>query len=630
MEAILSKRRQSQGEVDLSKTVLKAPMDRDKLVSCLRSALDIMFPASERYASRSNGKSSTPSRIRYNDLSDSLKMFDQFLSGKENDTATISIDENLMTDFLAFLDVQKAHWGTKPREIICCRVRTLINALPSKLRNRIILSPADYKRATRFHCFSQLTQDAIRQFLVDGRSTKRNGHNNSERPSLTGRLLSPSYRKSVVEHLQLFLKTIGKMNVADVVASDADMYLDAYTARDLRQVAINNLADLNSFFANIWARGIIDKLPFNTVFAKKTNVDDDFIPPQGLAVLQDLSKVDLKDFVEVRNRLLAFCLCYDFALRIGEVALLNVEDISIDEFVELHLRSNIQKGNDKPEKTSYSFFPESKILMTAYLKLREQKHPDTNALIVSEKGERMLVNGCRDAIQDLCAQLGVKTFKNNLPAPHRFRHSLGSCNVEPLGLNLDIYEIMRRLRHTSVELTTKTYITNNPLLEKAKHVAHVKAHRASTIQQNRINNRHVEPQSNEMNLPRPSPALGLAQVSMPFTPSSQDFSVPENDALKMLASFEITRQGLRKYAEGQGMGEGTDEAFYYSRQFIEDLSYNYMTKQETMATVGLRKSGLQYWMSSKGIQAVVIGKTSLIRKDDVLARNKEENLKKAG
>ena len=117
---------------------------------------------------------------------------------------------------------------------------------------------------------------------------------------------------------------------------------------------------------------------------------------------------------------------------------------------------------------------------------------------------------------------------------------------------------------------------------------------------------------------------------MPSTPSSQDFSVPENDALKILASFEITRQGLRKYAEGQGLGEGTDEAFYYSRQFIDDLSYNYMTKQETMATVGLRKSGLHYWMSSKGIQAVVIGKTSLIRKDYVLARNKEENLKKAG
>ena len=335
----------------------------------------------------------------------------------------------------------------------------------------------------------------------------------------------------------------------------------------------------------------------------------------------------------MRNRLLAFCLCYDFALRIGEVALLNVDDISIDEFVALNIRSKIQKGNDKPEKTSYSFFPESKTLMTAYLKLREQKHPTTDALIITEKGERMLVNGCRDSIQDLCVQLGVKTYKGSLPAPHRLRHSFPSCNVEPLGLNLDIYEIMRRLRHTSVELTTKTYITNNPLLEKAKHVAHVKAHRASTIQQNhqsRINNRHVQPHSNVMNLPRPSPALDLAQVSMPFTPSSQDFSVPENDALKMLAPFEITRQGLRKYAEGQGMGEGTDEAFYYSRQFIDALSYNYMTKQETMATIGLRKSGLHYWMSSKGIQAVVIGKTSLIRKDDVLARNKEENLKKAG
>ena len=631
MEAILSNRRQSQGDVDLSKTVLKAPMDRDKLVSCLRSALDIMFPASERYASRSNGKrtnTTSPSRIRYNDLSDSLKMFDQFLSGK--DTALVSIDEILMADFLAFLEIQKAHWGTKPREIMCCRIRTLINALPDKLRHRKILSSADFKRMTKFDCFTKETQEAIRQFLADGRSTKRNGHNNSERPSLTGRLLSPAYRKSVIEHLQLFLKTIGKISVADVVASDADTYLDAYTAKGIRQVAINNLADLHSFFANIWARGIIDKLPFNTVFAKKTNVDDDFVPPQGLAVLQDLSKVDLKDFVEVRNRLLAFCLCYDFALRIGEVVGLKVSDITVNEYVDLTMRTEIQKGQGKPKKTAYSYFPESKTLMTAYLKLREQKQPTSDALIISEKGERMLVNGCRDAIQDLCKQLRVKTYKGEVPAPHRFRHSFGTCNVAPLGLQLDIYDIMKRLRHTSVELTTRTYINDNPLLTKAKHDAQVKAHRVSTFQQNhqnRINNRQAQSQSNVMASPCPSPALPSLKSPMS---STQDFSIPENDALKMLASFEITRQGLRKYAEGQGMGEGTDEAFYYSRQFIDDLSFNYMTKQETMATVGLRKSGLQYWMSSKGIQAVVIGKTSLIKKDDVLARHKEENLKKAG
>lgn len=630
--------------VDLSKTVLHAPMDRDKLITCLRSALDVMYPASERQLQRQRQrhgtiKSSSSPRIRYNDHADSIKLFDEFLSEIKGNINGIIPDESLMAEFMAFLDVKKAHWGIKPRQNISTNIRNLINAMPSSLLQRILLPPKDHKRATRFHCFSKETQKIISHFAQSSRKLQKRRYGDPSKPTLSSTSLSQSTRNTRIEQLQLFLRLVGKDCVFSLTDSDADRYLEHYTEHDIEQTGINNLCDLQSFFTNLVASGTLEKSPITKFYYKKNNVDDDFVPPDQLAILQNLSKVNLKDFAEVRDRLLAFCLCYDFSLRIGEVARLKVSDVVISDCIELTIRNEIQKG-DKSTKLAYSFFPESKTLMTAYLNLRKKRlhdtATDTDALILSEHSERMLDNGCRNRIQNLCMSLKIKTFKGNVPAPHRFRHSFGTCNVAPLGLNLGIYDIMTHLRHTSIELTTRTYITDNPLLNKAKHDAHLKAHRNLAVQQNRLdrnsiqngfNNRHVQPQSNVIANPSPSPSPAFP-FSPPQTPSTNDFSLPENDALKLLAPFEITRQALRKYAEAQGMVEENGKDYFYSNQFIQDLSNNYMTKQEAMETVGLRKSGYFYWMSSKGIEAVVIGKASLLKKDDVLARNREEKLKK--
>jgi site-specific recombinase XerD len=596
MNAIITTRHQ---DVDLSKPVLKSAMDRAELIASLQSAVDAMFPAEERYAPKPAGGVHKMSRIRYNDSSGAIKLFADFLA--KSDRVLVNIDEALMDEFKSFIDSEKAQWGKASRVVVSLRVRTAINALPEALRNRVLLNPREQKKVTRFDDFTPETKTALIQFSTDGRRVKKHGDG---RPLLTDSRLASSNRTSTVVLIRLFLKTVGKNDVLSITAADSEKFLEIYTARDERQTAVNFLVDMQPFFLNLWARGLINGLPFITTFVKHNGVNDDFVPPDQLAILQDISAVDMKDIVAVRNRLLTFCLCYDFALRVGEIARLKVSDVAINEYVELTIRSEIQKGNGKPERIAYSYFPESKTLMTAYLKLRERQQASTDALMITEKGKRLLGDGCRNALQELCRELGVTTSKGDLPAPHRFRHSFGTCNIKPLGLNLDVYDIMRRLRHTSSDVTTKVYLNENPLLNKAKHHAQVKAAGLAGQQANS----RVSSQS----MPLPA-ANNLA---------ANDFTVAENQALAQLAPLGVVRVSLRQYANGKALVERRKDGWFYSRRFIEGVAQNFFSKQEAMRFLGIKKSGFYYWVTSKGIEQVVIGKVSLVSKDAVLAKSR--------
>ena len=163
---------------------------------------------------------------------------------------------------------------------------------------------------------------------------------------------------------------------------------------------------------------------------------------------------------------------------------------------------------------------------------------------------------------------------------------------------------MRRLRHTSSDVTTKVYLNENPLLNKAKHHALVKAAGLAGPLAN--NSGSAQP----TNLPAAD------------TPAEDDYSVAENHALALLAPLGVVRVSLRQYAQGKALVEQRKDGWFYSRRFIEGLPQNYFSKQEAMRIIGIKKSGFFYWVASKGIEQVVIGKVSLVRKDDVMAKSR--------
>ena len=61
----------------------------------------------------------------------------------------------------------------------------------------------------------------------------------------------------------------------------------------------------------------------------------------------------------------------------------------------------------------------------------------------------------------------------------------------------------------------------------------------------------------------------------------------------------------------------------YSRRFVADPKTNYLTKQEAMRIIEQDNSGFLYWVNSTGVETILIGKVSLIRKDDVLETSRQ-------
>lgn len=120
--------------------------------------------------------------------------------------------------------------------------------------------------------------------------------------------------------------------------------------------------------------------------------------------MADISTLDMEDFQSVRDRFIAFALCYDCALRIGEAARLRLNDVRVADFVEISLRGEVQKGSGKPTVVIRNLFPESMSLCTAYLRLRLRIGNGVPSLLMSETGKPLLVGGCQDAVAALSAQ----------------------------------------------------------------------------------------------------------------------------------------------------------------------------------------------------------------------------------
>jgi len=153
---------------------------------------------------------------------------------------------------------------------------------------------------------------------------------------------------------------------------------------------------------------------------------------------------------------------------------------------------------------------------------------------------------------------------------------------------------------TSIETTIKDYITNNPELNKARHIA--------TVNKSGERNGTDSTRSHDKNQNPPIPFSKL---------------IKQSEAIVSLRDFSITPSALRKYALCHNQAELTKDGVMYSSDFITDLKSNYFTKQETMKFLGIKKSGFYYWVQRHDVATIVIGKVSLIPKGIVLGKNRD-------
>ena len=211
---------------------------------------------------------------------------------------------------------------------------------------------------------------------------------------------------------------------------------------------------------------------------------------------------------------------------------------------------------------------------------------------MSEAGKPLLVGGCQDAVQRMSRTLGIVTDAGKVPAPHRYRHSLGTLNVGELGMRLTPFYLMRRYRHNDIRTTMQVYVTSNPLLDEAQHMAIVGAANG---------NGHAAGQD-------PTPR------SM-----ASDIRVPEQEAMARARQLGVNWRSLREHAVGQRAAVQRGTHVYYSRAFIDRLCTEWMTREEAARLMGLGSvHTLRYHVRNQGFRTLVVGRASLVAVADVM------------
>jgi len=246
--------------------------------------------------------------------------------------------------------------------------RILLNRyfFPKEIIKRPILIDLVRRRYERFLRLTRNTQQAIAWFEDHGRMIKalpvyKEGNSQIGTPDtiryiyrITDKKLKPASTIGKVNHVLNFLSVVEKNGIENVGESDLKKFINHCDAKKLAQKQ-DYLAHIATFFINAQAEGFVADHPFKQISLKMrgSNVRVDFIPKEAIDKLLNVSALDLKNPIEVRNAA-ACALAYDAGLRAGELYGLDVANISTDADGDVYvaLDERIQKGT-KPKTILY-------------------------------------------------------------------------------------------------------------------------------------------------------------------------------------------------------------------------------------------------------------------------------------
>jgi site-specific recombinase XerC len=465
------------------------------------------------------------------------------------------------------------------------RIRTLVNLLPDSVRRRRLGDSRDLTRSQRFSHLKTGSAEILESFLNNGRKLKRGGGV----PELSTELLSHQVRAGVVYGTLRLLKVTGRDDILAMTPEDAEAFLRVYEENGKRDAGLSLLREVSRLYVNLLARGVVEANPIAGLQTKVVRRNTDYVPQDGIDRLSDISTVGMDDLKSVRDRMIALCLCYDFALRNTEATLLDRTDVAVNGFVEVALRGAVQKGSGKRDVVLRSYLAQTRTLVARYIEMRDALPNVSAAFLVDIHGHPLGSTGLREAVQSVCESLGIRTKAGKVPAPHRLRHSFGTLNAEPIGLSLTLYELMERLRHAGVEITRKVYIDENPALSVMRHAERVRRISGGSPQQ------EVSPQG-----------------------APQDMTMDEAEAIRAVRRLGITWRSLRRHCAERGLARSEGGRWRYSRAFIAELTgSSWLTREEAIRLLGMSRSGYYEWLKATGARTLGIGNVMLVRTEDV-------------
>lgn len=239
---------------------------------------------------------------------------------------------------------------------------------------------------------------------------------------------SLSYYKTTIETM---LAKVGK-GVQTIETDDLRSYLTEYQKeKQSSKVTIDNIRRiLSSFFSWLEDEDYIIKSPVRRIHKVKSALTiKETYTDENLETMRD-SCEELRDLALID-------ILASTGMRVGELVLLNREDINFEE------RECVVFGKGSKERMVY-FDARAKIHLQNYLDSRTDDNP---ALFVSLKAphKRLQIGGVEVRLRSLGKQLGIHKMH-----PHKFRRTLATMAIDK---GMPIEQLQQLLGHQRIDTT---------------------------------------------------------------------------------------------------------------------------------------------------------------------------------
>lgn len=292
--------------------------------------------------------------------------------------------------------------------------KILDNGQLEQLHHVLMRCFQDYEIATRENVYADET-DYAELFLaakkIEGRSEKSLG-----------------YYKSTIDKM---LISINK-SVKHITTDDLRNYLADYQKEhNSSKVTIDNIRRiLSSFFGWLEDEDYVVKSPVRRIHKVKTGKTvKETYSDEALELMRD-SCTELRDLAMID-------MLASTGMRVGEMVLLNQDDINFDE------RECIVFGKGDKERIVY-FDARTKMHLKAYLDSRNDDNP---ALFVSltSPHNRMKIGGIEVRLRKIGNELGIPKVH-----PHKFRRTLATMAIDK---GMPIEQLQQLLGHQRIDTT---------------------------------------------------------------------------------------------------------------------------------------------------------------------------------
>ena len=220
--------------------------------------------------------------------------------------------------------------------------------------------------------------------------------------------------------------------IKEIITDDLRIYLTDYQEKkNLSRMTIDNMRRIfSSFFSWLEDEDYILKSPVRRIHKiKSATVVKETYTDESLEIMRDNCK-SLRDLALID-------ILASTGMRIGELVLLNKEDINFNE------RECIVFGKGNKERIVY-FDARTKIHLKNYLDSRKDKN---NALFVSlkEPYNRITIGGIETRLRKLGRELNIPRVH-----PHKFRRTLATIAIDK---GMPIEQLQRLLGHQRIDTT---------------------------------------------------------------------------------------------------------------------------------------------------------------------------------